>query len=41
MRIEVDAKGSTRAVQGVANAQVCLKSDEQGFLVFLVGRLTK
>ena len=41
MRIEVDAKGSTRAVQGVANAQVCLKSDEQGFLGFLVDRLTK
>ncbi len=41
MRIEVDAKGQTRPVQGVANAQVCLKSDEQGFLKLLVDRLLK
>ena len=41
MRIEVDAKGQTRPVQGPANAQVCLKSDEQGFLGLLVDRLLK
>jgi inosine-uridine nucleoside N-ribohydrolase len=41
MRIEVDAKGSTHPVPGVPNAQVCLKSDEQGFLGLLVGRLTQ
>jgi purine nucleosidase len=40
MRIEVDDKGFTRPVEGAANAQVCLKSDEQGFLEALVGRLT-
>ncbi len=39
MRIEVDAKGNTQPVAGVPNAQVCLKSDEQGFLGFLLGRL--
>ncbi len=41
LRIEVDAKGNTRPVAGAANAQVCLKSDEQGFLAFLMGRLPK
>jgi len=41
MRIEVDAKGQTRPVQGAANAQVCLKSNEQGFLGLLVDRLLK
>jgi inosine-uridine nucleoside N-ribohydrolase len=41
MRIEVDAKGQTRPVQGAANAQVCLKSDEQGFLGLLADRLLK
>jgi inosine-uridine nucleoside N-ribohydrolase len=41
MRIEVDANGATRPVQGVPNAQVCLKSDEQGFLGLIVERLTK
>jgi purine nucleosidase len=39
MRIEVDAKGNTRPVAGVPNAQVCLKSDEQAFLGFLLDRL--
>jgi purine nucleosidase len=41
MRIEVDAKGNTRPVEGAPNAEVCLKSDEQGFLGFLIDRLTK
>jgi inosine-uridine nucleoside N-ribohydrolase len=40
MRVEVDDKGFTRRVQGEANAAVCLKSDEQGFLSLLLGRLT-
>ena len=40
MRLEVDDKGYTRPVDGAANAQVCLKSDEQGFLDLLLGRLT-
>ena len=39
MRIEVDAKGMTRRVEGKANAEVCLKSDEKGFLELLLGRL--
>jgi len=41
MRIEVDDKGATIPVQGAANAQVCLKSDEQGFLALLLDRLTR
>lgn len=41
MHIEVDAKGSTLSVQGAPNAQVCLKSDEQGFLGLLLDRLLK
>lgn len=40
MRLEVDDKGFTRPVPGKANAEVCLKSDEKGFLQFLVGRIT-
>ena len=40
LRIEVDDKGFTRPVEGAANAQVCLKSDEMGFLDLLVDRLT-
>ncbi len=39
MRIEVDDKGFTRLVEGKPNAQVCLKSDEQGFLNLLLSRL--
>ncbi len=39
LRIEVDAKGLTRPVDGPPNAQVCLKSDEGGFLGFLLGRV--
>jgi purine nucleosidase len=41
MRIEVDAKGMTRPVPGAPNAQVCLKSDEQGFLKLLLDRIQK
>lgn len=41
MRLEVDDKGFTRPVEGAPNAQVCLKSDEKGFLDLLVTRLTK
>ncbi|HTX75728.1 MAG TPA: nucleoside hydrolase [Terracidiphilus sp.] len=40
MRLEVDGKGFTRPVSGPPNAQVCLKSDEKGFLAFLLGRIT-
>lgn len=39
LRIEVDDKGFTRPVEGKANAQVCLKSDEKGFLDLLLGRI--
>ncbi|MGA2050397.1 MAG: nucleoside hydrolase [Terracidiphilus sp.] len=41
LRLEVDDKGLTRPVEGPANAQVCLKSDERGFLDLLLDRLTK
>jgi inosine-uridine nucleoside N-ribohydrolase len=41
MRIEVDARGDTRPVEGAPNAQICLKSDEQGFLDFLLDRILK
>jgi len=40
MRIEVDEKGFTRKVDGQPNAEVCLKSDEKGFLDLLLQRLT-
>jgi inosine-uridine nucleoside N-ribohydrolase len=40
MRLEVDDKGFTRPVDGAANAEVCLKSDEKGFLDLLLERLT-
>jgi purine nucleosidase len=40
MRLEVDEKGFTRPVDGAPNVQVCLKSDENGFLEFLLARLT-
>jgi inosine-uridine nucleoside N-ribohydrolase len=39
MRLEVDDKGFTRPVEGAPNAQVCLQSDEKGFLEFLLGRI--
>jgi len=41
LRLDVDDKGMTRPVEGAPNAQVCLKSDEKGFLDLLVSRLTK
>jgi inosine-uridine nucleoside N-ribohydrolase len=39
MRLEVDEKGFTRPVSGDPNAQVCLHSDEKGFLDLLISRL--
>jgi inosine-uridine nucleoside N-ribohydrolase len=41
MRLEVDDKGFTRPVEGAPNAQVCLNSDEKGFLELLLGRITE
>lgn len=40
MRIAVDDKGFSRRVPGEPNAQVCLRSDEPGFLDLLTSRLT-
>jgi purine nucleosidase len=40
MRLEVDDKGFTRPVQGAPNTQVCLKSDESGFMTLLLNRIT-
>lgn len=39
LRLEVDGRGFTRPVNGEPNAQVCLKSDEKGFLGFLLERI--
>jgi inosine-uridine nucleoside N-ribohydrolase len=39
LRIEVDDKGMTRPVDGAPNAQVCLQSDEKGFLNLLLTRV--
>jgi inosine-uridine nucleoside N-ribohydrolase len=39
IRLEVDAKGLTKPVTGPPNAQVCLHSDEKGFLDLLIGRI--
>jgi len=39
IRLEVDEKGSTKPVTGAPNAQVCLHSDEKGFLELLMGRI--
>jgi inosine-uridine nucleoside N-ribohydrolase len=39
MRLEVDDKGYTRPVAGEPNAQVCLKSDEGGFLKMFQTRI--
>jgi len=38
-RIEVDDKGFTRPVAGTPNVQVCMQSDEQGFLKLLQNRI--
>jgi len=40
IRLEVDDKGFTKPVEGQPNAQVCLESDEKGFLDLLVSRIT-
>jgi purine nucleosidase len=39
MHIDVDDKGMTRRRDGAPNAEVCLKSDEKGFLELLTRRL--
>ena len=39
MRIEVDDKGFTGPVEGTPNAEVCLQSDEKGFLALLLSRI--
>ncbi|MGA3034993.1 MAG: nucleoside hydrolase [Terracidiphilus sp.] len=39
MRLEVDDQGFTRPVAGPPNAQVCLKSDADGFGQFLIHRI--
>lgn len=41
IHIDVDDKGFTRRGAGEPNAQVCLKSDEKGFLNLLLTRLTE
>ena len=41
MRLEVDDKGFTRPIDGTPNAQVCLQSDEKGFLRLLLERIAK
>ena len=41
MHIEVDDKGLTRPTEGTPNAQVCLESDEKGFLDLLLERIAK
>ncbi len=41
MHIEVDDRGFTRRGEGAPNAQVCLKSDEKGFLELLEDRIEK
>lgn len=40
MHIDVDAKGMTIPGQGTPNADVCLQSDEKGFLGLLEGQVT-
>jgi purine nucleosidase len=39
LRLQVDEKGFTRPVDGEPNANVCVKSDEGGFLDLLLGRV--
>jgi purine nucleosidase len=39
MRLEVDDKGFTRPIEGDPNANVCLQSDEDGFLRLLLERV--
>ena len=40
MRLDIDDKGFTRPVAGEPNVQVCLKSDEKGFLELLLNRIS-
>ncbi len=40
MRLDIDDKGFTRPVTGEPNVQVCLKSDEKGFLELLLNRIS-
>ncbi|HEY1767606.1 MAG TPA: nucleoside hydrolase [Terracidiphilus sp.] len=39
MRLAVDERGLTRPVPGAPNANVCLRSDENGFLALLMTRI--
>ncbi len=39
IRIEVDDRGFTKPVEGEPNAQVCLQSDEKGFMDLLLSRV--
>jgi purine nucleosidase len=39
MHIDVDNEGFTRAAPGTPNAEVCLRSDEKGFLQLLLNRV--
>ncbi len=41
LRLQVDDKGFTRPIPGEPNAQVCLESDEKGFLDLLAARITQ
>ena len=41
MHIDVDGKGMTVPGDGAPNAQVCLESDEKGFLALLLKRVTQ
>jgi inosine-uridine nucleoside N-ribohydrolase len=40
LRLEVDDHGLTKPVDGAPNAQVCLHSDEKGFLDLLLSRIS-
>ena len=40
MHIDVDDKGLTKPGEGTPNVEVCLESDEKGFLELLIERLT-
>jgi inosine-uridine nucleoside N-ribohydrolase len=39
IRLAVDDQGFTRPVPGAPNADVCLRSDEKGFLALLMSRI--
>jgi inosine-uridine nucleoside N-ribohydrolase len=39
MRLEVDDKGFTRPIEGEPNVQVCIQSDESGFMKLLLDRI--